>query len=164
MRHGLAPGGAVLKLDHVTYREDLASATERLARLDAVHAERAMAAERAKLEAERAAITTPRGSLAPVVFFGAVVAAFVGLRQVLLHHREAPPGSFELLVVALGVAFVVGVWSFWQNHLRLAALTRIDAQIVELVPRVRVAPESLAEAHERLGEREREESDLLRTL
>ena len=152
------------KLETVSYREDLASATERLARLDTVHADRTMANERARLETERAAITSPRGGLAPVVFFGALVAAFVALRQVLLHHRDAPAGSFELLVVALGVAFAVGVWSFWQNHLRLAALTCIDAQIVELVPRVRVAPESLAEAHERLVEREHEEADLLRTL
>lgn len=147
----------------MTYREDLASATERLGRLDAVHAERELAIERARLEAARAAITVQRGDLAPVVFFGALVAAFVGLRQVLLHHRDAPTGSFELLVAALGVAFTAGVRSFWQNHLRLAALTRIDAQIVELVPRVRVAPTSLAEAHERLDEREREELDLLRT-
>lgn len=146
----------------MTYREDLASASTRLARLDEAHATRKLEAQRRALEEQRAALTGSDGGVAPVVFYASLVAAFVSLRQVLLHHGSAVRGSRELLVLSLVIAGVLGISSFWRKNRRLEEVTGIDATLLELAPEAHVPPATLAEAHERLQERETEEEALAR--
>lgn len=146
----------------MTYRDDLASASTRLARLDEAHASRAYEARRRVLEEERAGLTGSGGGVAPVVFYASLVAAFVSLRQVLLHHGSAMRGSRELLVLSLLVAGVLGISSFWRKNRRLEQVTGIDATLLELAPEAHIPPATLAEAHERIRARETEEEAIAR--
>lgn len=147
------------------YRDDLEAAAAQLQRLDDAHAERERRQRREELERRREEVRQGRNTSHAVVAYVALIGAFLAFRHAVTHPALHRDGPFMIVAVCLAIAAAYAGRSTWLTFQRARELTRLDADLLELdeSPRVRIAPESLAEAHERIAEREREEEDLARS-
>ncbi len=140
------------------YRDDLAAAEQRLASLDAAHAEKASVRRREALEERRARVSSKgvvRGVALAVLYVGLYVA--LKLLDAAARSPVVPASGFAPFAVSTLIAACAGAWLLFARHRERREHARIDAELRELAePHVRIASTTLAEAVERIAEREAE--------